>query len=73
MKLDALEDNVSKMSSDIDGLRASYAPPPDNTTKLTLLEGTVSRMGSEFVELRKNFRGAVRFACDWGFTNDATH
>ena len=53
VKLDALEDNVSKMSSDIDGLRASYAPPPDNTTKLTLLEGTVSRMGSEFVELRK--------------------
>jgi hypothetical protein len=53
VKLDALEDNVSKMSSEIDGLRASYAPPPDNTTKLTLLEGTVSRMGSEFVELRK--------------------
>ena len=53
VKLDALEDNVSKMSSDIDGLRASYAPPTDNTTQLTLLEGTVSRMGSEFVELRK--------------------
>jgi hypothetical protein len=53
VKLDALEDNVSKMSSDIDGLCASQAPPPDNTTKLTLLEGTVSRMGSEFVELQK--------------------
>ena len=53
VKLDALEDNVSKISSDIDGLRASYAPPPDNTTKLTLLESTVSRMGSDFVELRK--------------------
>ncbi len=53
VKLDALEDNVWKMSSEIDGLRASYAPPQDNTTKLTLLEGTVSRMGSEFVELRK--------------------
>ena len=53
VKLDALEDNVSKISSDIDGLRASYASPPDTTTKLTLLEGTVSRMGSDFVELRK--------------------
>jgi uncharacterized coiled-coil protein SlyX len=41
VKLDALVDDVSKMSSEIDGLRASYAPPPDNTTKLTLLEGTV--------------------------------
>jgi hypothetical protein len=48
VKLDALVDDVLKMSSEIDGLRAT-----DTTTKLTLLEGTVSQMGSEFVELRK--------------------
>jgi len=53
VKLDALVDNVLRMSSDIDGLRASYASPTDNTTKLALLEGTVSRIGLEFVELRK--------------------
>jgi len=38
VKLDALEDNVSKMSSDIDGLRASYAPPPDNTKLRKIVE-----------------------------------
>ena len=48
VKLDALVDDVLRMSSEINGLRAT-----DNTTKLTLLEGTVSQMGSEFVELRK--------------------
>ncbi len=33
VKLDALVDDVSRMSLDIDGLCASYAPPTDNTTK----------------------------------------
>ncbi len=53
VKLDTLVDNVSRMSLDIDGLCASYAPPTDNTAKLAQLEGTVSRIGLEFVELRK--------------------
>jgi hypothetical protein len=53
VKLDALVEDVSQMSSDIDGLRVSYASPTDHTTKLALLEGTVSQIGSEFVELCK--------------------
>ncbi len=53
VKLDALVDDVSKMSSDIDGLCASYASPIDHTTQLAQLEGTVSRIDLEFVELRK--------------------
>jgi hypothetical protein len=53
VKLDALVDDVSRMSLDIDGLCASYASPTDHTTKLAQLEGTVSRIGLEFVELRK--------------------
>ena len=39
------------MSSDIDDLRASYTSPPDHATQLALLEGTVSRIDSEFVAL----------------------
>jgi hypothetical protein len=53
VKLEALVDDVSRMSSDIDGLCASYASPTDHTTKLAQLEGTVSQIGSEFIELRK--------------------
>jgi hypothetical protein len=53
VRLNALVDDVSKLSSDIDGLRASYASPADHTPKLTQLEGTVSRIDSEFVALRK--------------------
>ena len=43
--IDALVDDVSKMSSDIDDLRAS--------NQLAILEGTVSRIDSEFVALRQ--------------------
>jgi hypothetical protein len=53
VKLNALVDDVSRMSSDIDGLCASYASPTDHTTQLAQLEGTVSRIDSEFVELCK--------------------
>jgi hypothetical protein len=53
IKFDALVDDVLQMSLDIDGLRASYASPMDHTTKLAQLEGTVSQIGTEFVELRK--------------------
>ena len=53
VKLDALVDDVSKMSSDIDGFRVSYTSPPDHSTQLAQLEGTVSRIDSEFVALRK--------------------
>ena len=53
VKLDALVDDVSKIISDIDGLRASYASLTDHTTQLAQLEGTVSRIDSEFVELCK--------------------
>jgi hypothetical protein len=53
VRLNALVDDVSKMSSDIDGLLVSYASPTDHTTQLAQLEGTVSRIDSEFVELRK--------------------
>ena len=42
VKLDALVDDVSRMSSDIDGLRAFYASPTDHTNQLAQLEGTVS-------------------------------
>ena len=48
VRLNALVDDVSKMSSNIDGLRGST----DHTTQLTQLEGTVSRIDSEFVALR---------------------
>ena len=48
VRLNALVDDVSKMSSNIDGLCAST----DHTTQLTQLEGTVSRIDSEFVALR---------------------
>ena len=41
------------MSSDIDGLRVSYTSPPDHSTQLAQLEGTVSRIDSEFVARRK--------------------
>ncbi len=53
IRLDALVDDVSKMSLDIDGLRASYTSTPDHATQLALLEGTVSRIDSEFVALCK--------------------
>ncbi len=53
VRLDALVDDVSKMSSDIDGLRASYTSTPNHATQLALLEGTVTRIDSEFVALRK--------------------
>jgi hypothetical protein len=53
VRLNALVVDVSKMSSDIDGLRASHASPTDHTSQLTQLEGTVSRIDSEFIELRK--------------------
>jgi len=53
VRLNALVEDVSKMSSDIDGLRASYASPAEHTHQLAQLEGTVSRIDSEFVELRK--------------------
>ena len=46
-------DDVSKLSLDIDGLRASYASPADHTPNLTQLEGTVSRLDSDFDALRK--------------------
>jgi hypothetical protein len=45
VRLDALVDDVSKMSSDIDGLWDS--------TQLALMEGTVSRIDSKFVALRQ--------------------
>ena len=45
--------DVSKRSSDIDGLRTSYTSPTDHTTQLAQLEGTVSCIDSEFFELRK--------------------
>ena len=51
VKLDALVGDVSKMKSDIDGLHASYASPPDHSTQLAQLEGTVSCIDSEFVAL----------------------
>jgi hypothetical protein len=53
VKLDALVDDVSKMSLNIDGLCASYASPPDHSTQLAQLEGTVSCIDLEFVALRK--------------------
>jgi len=53
VRLNTLVDDVSKMSSDIDGLRASYASPTDHTTQLAQLEGTVSQIDSEFIELRQ--------------------
>jgi hypothetical protein len=53
VRLNALVDDVSKLSSDIDGLCASVASPADHAPKLTQLEGTVSRIDSEFVALRK--------------------
>jgi hypothetical protein len=53
VRLDTLVDDVSKMSSDINGLRASYTSMPDHATQLALLEGMVSRIDSEFVALRK--------------------
>jgi len=40
------------MTSDIDSLRASIKPSSDPTSKLEALEGTVSRMDSEFNALR---------------------
>ncbi len=52
VRLDALVDDVSKMNSDIDGLRTSYTSTPDHSTQMALLEGTVSRIDSEFVALR---------------------
>jgi hypothetical protein len=39
------------MNSDIDGLRASYTSTPDHSNQMALLEGTVSRIDSEFVAL----------------------
>ena len=53
VRLTALVDDVSKLSSDIDGLRASFASPADHAPKLTQLEGTVSRLDSDFDALRK--------------------
>ena len=53
VKLDALVGDVSKMKSDIDGLHASYASPPDHSTQLAQLEGTVSPIDLEFVALQK--------------------
>jgi hypothetical protein len=53
VRLNALVDDVSKLSLDIDGLCASFASPADHAPKLTQLEGTVSRIDSEFVALRK--------------------
>jgi hypothetical protein len=41
------------MSSDIDGLHASYASPTDHSTQLAQLEGTVSHIDLEFVEIQK--------------------
>ena len=52
VRLDGLLDDVSRMSSDLDSLRASVRPPTDTSDKMTSLENTVSRMGVEFESIR---------------------
>jgi len=52
LRLDGLFDDVSRMSSDIDSLRASVKPPQDTSSKMATLEETVIRMGEEVESIR---------------------
>ena len=51
VKLDTLRDKVSRISYDIDDIRTTIQSPPDPHPQVVLLEGTVSRIDAEVVEL----------------------